>query len=248
MKLEHPWPLPPPDLTLSYDDVHVWCASLDQPVARVQQLAHTLSHNERTRAARFRLERGRKRFVVACGTLKAILGRYLGIDPSQVQFRYGPNGKPYLSAGNGSALRFNLAHSHELALCGVAYDREIGVDLEHIRSVPDVDQIAADHLTARENAALRALSGDEAIEAFFRCWTRKEAYMKATGEGLTLPPDQIDVSLSPQQAARLISVAGDPQAAVRWSLQSLAPAPGYAAAIAVAGHGWRLACWRWSIG
>lgn len=161
MKLEHPWSFPPPGLTLSYDDVHVWCASLDQSVARVQQFAQTLSHDERARAARFCLERVRKRFVIARGILRAILSSYLGIEPSQVQFRYGPYGKPYLSGRNGCPLRFNLTHSHELTLCAVAYDREIGVDLEHIRSIPDIDQIADDHFTARENAALRALSGNE---------------------------------------------------------------------------------------
>jgi 4'-phosphopantetheinyl transferase len=244
--LDHDWHLPPPDLALPSEEVHVWQASLNQPPERVRELGQTLSHDEMMRAERFRFERDRRRFIVGRGVLRAILFRYLGIEPEFVQFRYGSRGKPYLAEKVSSCgLRFSLAHSHELALYAFTRDREVGVDLEYVRPMPDAAQIAARFFSAREHAVFCALPKGQKLEAFYSCWTRKEAYLKATGEGLARPLDQFDVSLVPGDPAGLLRVQGDSQEIARWSLQALAPGTGYVAAIAVEGHGWCLACWQW---
>jgi len=244
--LEHPWLPPPADLTLSSNDVHVWRATLDQPVTRVQQLAQTLSDDERMRAERFHFEQDRKRFIVSHGILRTILSCYVGIEPSRLQFCYRSQGKPYLTQRfDGGTLRFNLAHSHELALYAFTRGREIGIDLERVRAEVACEQIAARFFSPRESATLRALPATVKQKAFFTCWTRKEAYIKARGEGLSLPLDQFDVSLAPGEPAALLNMRGGPMESSRWSLQELILGPGYVAALAVEGHGWRLACWEW---
>ncbi len=245
--IDSSWPPPLPDLALSCDSVHVWRASLEQPAARVRQLAQTLSNDERARADRFHFERHRRRFTVGRGVLRAILGRYLGIEPHRVQFRYGPRGKPYLAIESGEcALHFNLAHSHELALYAFTRGRELGIDLEHVHPMPDAEQIGAQFFSARENVALRALPSHQKLKAFFNCWTRKEAYLKATGTGLARPLDEFDVSLAPGEPARLLHVHREPQEAARWSLQALAPGNGYVGAVIIRGHSWRLWRWQWT--
>jgi len=241
-----PWQLPPPGLALSSDDVHVWCASLEQPVERVHRLAQTLSDDETSRAERFRLERDLRRFIVARGVLRAILGQYLGIEPGRLRFRYGQHGKPSLVAGlGGDALRFNLAHSHELALYAFARGRAVGVDLEYIRPLPDAGEIAARFFSRRENAELEEIPDCRKSEAFFTYWTCKEAYIKATGDGLARALDQVEVSLVAEGAARLLNVEGVPEEAARWSLRTLDPAAGYVAAVAFEGHRCQLGCWRY---
>jgi len=240
------WTPPPADLTLSSDDVHVWRAALDQPESRIRQFAHCLSADERARAERFHFERDRRHFIVGRGLLRAILGCYLSIEPHRLEFCYGSHGKPELGETSvGRRLRFNLSHSQGLVLYGVTRDREIGIDLERIRPIPKAEQIAQRFFSARENAVFRALPPGQGSEAFFNCWTRKEAYIKAVGDGLARPLDRFDVSFAPGEPARLLHVEGDPQEASRWGLLALTPAAGYVAALVVEGHGWRLACWEW---
>jgi len=241
------WLPPPTDWVLLSDDVHVWSASLKLPTSRIQQLAQRLSTDEYMRAERFYFERDRKRFIVGRGLLRTILGYYLGIEPNLLQFCYGPQGKPALAETlSGSRLNFNLSHSQELVLYAVAREREIGVDIEHIRPITEVEQLAARFFSVREHAMFCALPPSQKLAAFFSCWTRKEAYVKATGDGLTFPLDQFDVSLSPGEPARLLSVKGDRSTVTRWSLQDLRPSPGYVAALAVEGQDWHLTCWQWS--
>lgn len=241
------WGPPPAELALPDDEVHVFCACLDQPASRLQDLAQTLSESERIRAERFHFEKDRKRFIIGRGLLRTILGCYLDIEPSRVQFSYGSYGKPALAETSGpSALRFNLSHSHFLALYAVTNQREIGVDIEHLRPMPEAEQIAKRFFSARENAMFRALTPSQKDEAFFNCWTRKEAYLKAIGSGLAEPLEQIEVTLAPGEPARLLSIPGATHTAERWFLQHLTPASSYVGALAVEGHNWRLACWHWS--
>jgi 4'-phosphopantetheinyl transferase len=240
------WPPPPDTLSLSSHEVHVWRVSLDQPATCVRRLAQTLSDDERARAGRFRFERDHRRFVVGRGVLRAILGRYLGAEPGRLQFRYGARGKPYLAGEfDGSPLRFSLAHSHRLALCALTRDREVGVDLEYVRPMPDAPQMVARFFSPHENAVWSELPASQKEQAFYACWTRKEAYIKALGDGLARPLDRFDVSLAPGEPAQLLNVDGEPGEVPRWALETLAPARGYVGALAAEGHGWRLSCWRW---
>ena len=239
------WRLSPPDLALSNEDVHIWRASLEQPAGLVHQLSQLLSHDEQTRAARFHFERDRRRFIVGRGALRIMAGRYLGADPDQLRFRYESHGKPYLSVEfNHCGLGFNLAHSNELAVYAFTRGRELGIDVEYIHSLPDAEQIAARFFSAQENVALHTLPESQRLEAFFNCWTRKEAYIKAIGDGLSHPLDQFQVSLSPEEPARLLNVEGSPAEATRWSMASWAPTPGYVAALVVDGSGYHLKCWQ----
>jgi 4'-phosphopantetheinyl transferase len=243
------WPSPPPDLALPGDAVHVWRVELEQPGELLRRLAQTLSLDEQERAGRFRFERHRRRFIVARAVLRSILGRYLGLEPERLEFRYGGRGKPYLADKFSQyALEFNLAHSHELALCAFTQGREIGIDLEHLRSIADMAQISARFFSARENATLSALPEDQRLRAFYDCWTRKEAFLKATGEGLTHPLDQFDVSLAPGEPASLLHVQGDSLEAARWSLRALEPGRDYAAAVALRARGLSLMYWSEEIG
>jgi 4'-phosphopantetheinyl transferase len=231
-------------LTLHSDEVHVWRAALDVPESQVWSLWDMLTTDECQRAERYVFQKDRTHFVVARGLLRVLLGRYLRQGPQYLRFIYGPHGKPALATDTGGvALHFNVSHSHGLALYAITRGREVGVDIERIRSEVVQEQVAEHFFSPREVTVLRALPSPLQATAFFACWTRKEAYIKAIGDGLALPLDQFDVSLAPGEPAALLHTTWDPQEAARWALQDLAPAPGYRAAVAVAGHDWHLTCW-----
>lgn len=240
------WSDPQETRMLGNDEVHVWRAALNEKGSRVKRLQKTLAADERARAERFYFQKDRDHFIVARGLLRTILGRYLKIEPSQLRFRYTSHGKPFLARETGgNTLRFNVSYSHGLALYAITRSRELGVDVEFTRPEPVDEQIAERFFSPREVAALRALPTNMQQEAFFNCWTRKEAYIKARGEGLSLRLDQFDVSLAPGEPPALLYTNGDPQEVSRWSLQNLTPGPGYAAALIVEGDDWRLKCWHW---
>jgi 4'-phosphopantetheinyl transferase len=231
-------------LTLHSGEVHVWRAVLDLPESQVHSLRSTLTADERQRAERYIFEKDRTHFVVARGLLRVLLGGYLRQDPSCLRFAYGPYGKPALATDTGrAALRFNVSHSHGLALYAITRGREVGVDIERIRPEIAQEKIAEHFFAPREVTVLRSLPPLLQAPAFFACWTRKEAYIKAKGDGLALPLDQFEVSLAPGEPAVLLRTAWDPHEAAGWALKDLAPAPDYRAAVAVAGHDWRLTCW-----
>jgi 4'-phosphopantetheinyl transferase len=227
-------PLEPPRGVerLGPDEVHVWSVDLDRLPEAV--LGQPLSANERERGRRFRFERDRRRFVTARGLLRRLLGRYLGLEPSRLRFGYGPRGKPFLAGED--ELRFNVSHSGGLALLAFAWDRELGVDVEEEREVEEAEAIARRYFSSWEERELRLLTEVERQAAFFRCWTRKEAFIKATGDGLSRPLDAFDVTLAPGEPARLLRVEGEPEAAFRFWLEDVSPAPGFAGALAVEGR------------
>jgi 4'-phosphopantetheinyl transferase len=243
--MTHPdtsWTHAPAHPSLSGDEVHVWRASLDRPA---MDYAILLSEDERVRAERFRFDQERRRFIVGRGTLRIILGRYLNLSPEEVEFEYRPNGKPVLSSGLlHTALSFNLSHSGEMLLLAVTYYRAVGIDLETIHSDLDVETLVEHFFSPTERAELEALPSDKKLASFFSGWTRKEAYLKARGEGLTYPLDQFSVSMDCDKPARLLDVKDDPQELSRWSIHTLAPAPGYIGALVVEGHHWHLAQWQ----
>jgi 4'-phosphopantetheinyl transferase len=228
------------------EEVHVWRAALARSPEEVEALKRLLSEDELRRAARFHFPRDRSSFVVARGTLREILGLYVGLPPGLLRFGYNAFGKPELTSAPGeTGLRFNLSHAGGLALYVVAAGREVGVDIEAVREGVPCEELAARFFSRREMAALLALPAGERRRAFFECWARKEAYIKGRGEGLSLPLDSFDVSLAPGEPAALLSTRDARAGAARWSLCGLTAGPGYAAAVAVEGGGWRLRCWRW---
>lgn len=237
------WKPAPKRLLLGDEDVHVWLASLNQPAAVVLAHQQILSPDELDRAAKYHFQKDGKHFVVARATLRFLLASYLQSEPARLRFRLNEYGKPRLDAETeGEALRFNLSHSQDLALYAVARTREVGIDLEYIRQDFYTRQIAERFFSVGEVLALDALPVNLQTEGFFRCWTRKEAYIKARGEGLSLPLEQFDVSLSPDEPVALLKVRTDPTEVSRWSLMELTPAPGYMAAIAIEGTGFSLSC------
>ena len=227
-------------------EVHIWRAPLDPAPARVAVLYRTLAADEQERAGRFCLEAPRRRFIVARGLLRALLSACLGLEPERVPIACTAHGKPVLaSAAGGPPLHFNLAHAGELALVALSADREVGVDLEFVRPELAGEEIAERFFSPSEAAALRTLPPEARVRAFFSCWTRKEAYLKARGEGLSLPLDRFTVSLSPGRPAALLDCRDDPEEALRWTLVDLPPGPGYVGAAAARGAGWQPLCWQW---
>ena len=210
----------------------------------MRSLWYTLTADERQRAERYVFEQDRTHFVVARGLLRVLLGRYLRQDPPHLRFIYGPHGKPALATDTGGGpcastfptlTAWPCMRSHAVARWGLM-SKASGPKSSR-RRLPSI------FFLPREVTVLRALPTPLQATAFFACWTRKEAYIKAKGEGLSLPLDQFAVSLAPGEPAALLHTAWDPQEAACWALQDLAPAPGYRAAVAVAGHDWHLTCW-----
>jgi 4'-phosphopantetheinyl transferase len=239
---------------LGRGEVHVWRTALDLDPPRVAALAESLSPDERDRAARFHFERDRVRFTVARGVLRALLGRYLHLPAPALAFDYGAHGKPALAAAAvaraawespGAEVRFNVSHSAGVALCAVTRGRDVGVDVEGLRADFATDEIAERFFSPAERAALRALPAEARCAAFFACWTRKEAYIKARGLGLSLALDAFDVSLAPGAPAALLATRDEAGARDRWLLRALDPGPDLAGAVVAEGHDWTLHCWTW---
>ena len=231
-------------LELGPGEIHVWAVRLDPEPERVESLGRLLQPDERQRADRFRFEQHRRQYTVGRGALRTLLGSYLGVRPEDVRFRYGPRGKPFLAPPlDAGGLFFNLSNSHELALVGFLRGVEIGVDVEHLRPMPDCEQIAERFFSESEREVLRGIPKAAKEEAFFNCWTRKEAYLKAVGEGLAAPLDSFAVTLAPGEPPRMLTLEGDAARAARWFFHHLRPAEDYLRAVAVEGGPWDLETW-----
>jgi 4'-phosphopantetheinyl transferase len=217
-------------------EVHVWHVGLDRSALQLGELNAILRPDERVRASRFRHAGDRDRFIAARGLLRRILGDYLAIDPAQLAFVREASGKPALEAGpEGPALRFNVSHSHDRALFAVALHAELGIDIERVRMDIEYEALARRFFSGPEVAGLVALPVAQRLRGFYACWTRKEAYLKARGEGLLGPLDQFSVSVTPDEPVSLLHDERDPAGAARWSIHGLDVGPDYAAALAVAG-------------
>lgn len=241
------WHLPPKKLIISDNEAHVWLTELKLRPALLGNLKNTLSKDELARANRFHFEQDRHHFIAARGILRVILGSYLSLGPKRLKFIYTPHGKPkILNETDCGYLKFNLSHSHGLALYAVTLGREVGIDIERVRANLSCEKIAKRFFSPVEFEMLVSLPPSERIEGFFNCWTRKEAYIKAIGEGLSIPLDQFDVTLNPRDEAKITSIKGDSNLASHWSLYSLTPAPGYVGALAVEGKNLRIKYWVWS--
>lgn len=234
---------PAPDvIALPEQEVHVWAIALEQPEIVLKHLVTALAHDERERMARYAFPHLRQEYTIARGAMRHILARYLGIEAKAVQFAYSEQGKPCLVVGD---VAFNLSHSGKVALLAVSKGREIGVDVEQVRVVNDLYQVAKSNFSAAENAVLRQLPLAKQREGFFNCWTRKEAYIKALGDGLSYPLERFDVTLKPGEAAKLLRVVDNAAEVDRWRLENLQPASGYIAAVIAEGQNWSLRQWQW---
>lgn len=205
-----------------------------------RRLADPLSEGERSRAATFFFERDARRFIVSHAVLRSLLGRATGTPARELKFKVEPAGKPVLEAPSDWQIHFSLARSDELVLIGLA-QHPLGVDLEWSGRTFDVAAVAAEVLSPREQQALDQLCPADRTKSFLRCWTQKEAYLKAIGTGLQVAPSDVEVSFTPGKRAGLESVAGDARAAARWFVDVAMAREGYIWAVAIPGVGWRVA-------
>jgi 4'-phosphopantetheinyl transferase len=234
------WLAPSKPLALSPNNADVWRVRVDSFNPRED----ILSPDEREHAAKFHFDKDRNRYIVSHASLRETLARYLRAEPKELKFSVNEYGKPFLPEHD---LGFNLSHSGEYALIAVTRGRNIGVDVEQIRADVEIEKLASRYFSPREVSELMALPPERRIIAFYNCWTRKEAYIKAQGMGLSLPLDSFDVSLAPGEPAILRATRPDTSEAARWSLHSFAIEPNYIAALAVEGDGLEIRFWDWNV-
>jgi 4'-phosphopantetheinyl transferase len=216
----------------SHHGIEVVVAQLNVDADTVRASAAVLSDEERRRAERFVFDRDRRRFTVARAGLRRLLAARLNMPAKSVKLVYGTNGKPALGPqSTDSGLRFNLSHSEDVAVYAFAHHREIGIDVELVRRLPDADSLAARFFSRRENEAYLAVDTSARPLAFFNCWTRKEAFIKAVGDGLSHPLDTFDVSLAPGEPARILRVGNTPGERCGWRVDGFSPSPGFVAAV-----------------
>jgi 4'-phosphopantetheinyl transferase len=240
MEKRSKWLESPDSLSLKAGEVHVWRISLEQEDRLLDRFRRTLAPEELDRAGRFRFERLQRHFVTSRGFLRDVLARYVSGKPEELKFSYNSYGKPSL-AGEQS-LQFNMSHSHEIGLVAVTRDAAVGVDVEHIRSDFASDEIARRFFSRLEVETFNSLPQAEQVAAFFRCWTRKEAYIKAIGKGLSQPLDGFDVTLAPADPAALLRPGYEDT--LTWSFSDLDVGPDYASALAVEGIPSQISCWH----
>ncbi|MCP5007124.1 MAG: 4'-phosphopantetheinyl transferase superfamily protein [Planctomycetes bacterium] len=237
MEIKRLWESPPTVLDLRCDEVHVWKVSLNLPEWQVRELGCPLSPDEGIRAKRFVFEKHRRRFVVCRGFLRKILSRYLNLEPAQLEFSYSTRGKPEIASQcQVGEIRFNVSNSNEMALFAVVRNRSIGVDVEHINRKREVGELAKRFFFPKESTFINSLSPSMKHEEFFKAWTVKEAYLKATGEGLA-GLGQVEVSLSTGKNAELLNIQGGSRERTGWFTHQMKPAKEYVAALVIEGYG-----------
>ena len=240
------WNTPPTQLLLSTDVVHIWRVGIDLPNKRVQEFKGILSIDERMKADRFRFEQDKSRFIAAHGILRRILACYLSIEPGAIRFCYEKAGKPRLQNAFGmTGIQFNLSHSEGLAFYVFVEGHEVGVDVEYMREISEMEQIVEQFFSVRERAFFGTLPASEKQETFFNWWTRKEAFTKATGEGLSYSLDRFHVSAEPGKSVGLLRTVGDAKEGPRWSIWDVKPGKEFAGAVVAEGEGWDVQCWQW---
>ena len=239
------WRLPSGQPTLEPSEIHIWRVCLDRERASARDLFEVLSADEKQKAGKYHFEQDRDNFVVARGILRQILGGYLDILPGEIRFSYNRYGKPALDIGmNADGLRFNMSHSNGLVLYSVAREQEVGIDIEYIDDSFTIRPVAATCFSPSEMSMLDELPSDRQPAAFFTGWTRKEAYIKAIGEGVSMPLKEITVSLLPDDV-RISMTPNDRSETRTWSLVTLPFESDYAAALAAEGSIERLFYWQW---
>lgn len=246
MKLQSDaWQMPSVQPRLEPGEIHIWRVCLDRERASARGFFEVLSADEKQKAGKYHFEQDRDNFVVARGILRQMLGGYLDMPPGEIRFSYSQYGKPALDFGmNANGLRFNVSHSNGLALYAVAREQEVGIDIECIDESFAIRPVAATCFSPSEMSVLDELPSDRQPAAFFSGWTRKEAYVKAVGEGVSMPLQEITVSLLPDDL-QISMAANDRSEARNWCLVTLPFDSDYAAALAVEESIGKLSCWQW---
>ena len=238
-----PWPQPPAEIDLPTGEVHLWSARLEVPDDLLRQCASVLSADERQRAERFRAGSLRNHYIAGRGMLRMLLGRYLRTDPTSFALSYQTHGKPELGPPwKAYGLEFNVSHSHELAVYAFTRGSQIGADVEWIRPMPNAAALLERFFSPEEVRQWQHIPTERQLRAFFQGWTRKEAWLKAMGSGLSFPLNQFCVTLD--DPARVLSVRGDTAEAAQWRLESCVPCEGYVATVAIRGEKGAVRRWR----
>lgn len=239
---EQNWLLPPKKLTLTNSKVHIWLANLDISTEKVTRLSKFLSADEQIRADRFKFEKNRNHFIAARGILRMIASAYLSVPADRLQFAYSSRGKPSFQS---DSLQFNLSHSHNLALYGFTKDNQIGVDLEYLRPMPDAAKIAQRFFSPQEYQWINSLSDRAQQKAFFQCWTAKEAYLKATGEGISNSLDLVEVKISDDRNKISIEIKQGDRQVSGWLIDGFVPQQDYIATVAVESNQCNFYYWQY---
>jgi 4'-phosphopantetheinyl transferase len=241
-----PFGLPPTRIKLRHDEVQVWYSFLNNSARQCAAYDKVLSEKEKERASRFVREIDKTHYILRTGILKKLITRYSGLQPENLQLSYGPYGKPTLDhAINVAHLCFNMSESSGHALYAFTQNREIGVDIEQIRDIPEMEHIVRLHFSEAERAVFASLLAQEKIKSFFNVWTRKEALIKALGGGLSIPLTKLDLSFSSGKPRTFISGDEVLNHRAQWTIQDVSPSPECAAAVAVEGSGFTIKCWNW---
>jgi 4'-phosphopantetheinyl transferase len=234
-------------MDLSLNEVHVWRANIAESCEEAVRLRDILTDDERARADRFHFERDQQRSIASRGMLRVLLGKYLQRPAGSIAFELSEYGKPFLPKDdNNPKVFFNTSHAGDLVLAAFARERLVGVDVEPLREIQDADRLVERFFSPSEVAEYRLVHADERRRAFLNGWTRKEAFIKAHGEGLSLSLKSFDVSLTPGRDAALLGTRLNPDETQRWSLLDLPLDEKHVGALAVEGHGFRLSCWRFA--
>ncbi|RZK13103.1 MAG: 4'-phosphopantetheinyl transferase superfamily protein [Flavobacterium sp.] len=237
------WLNPPEKLTLNDAEAHIWRVDLELDECLQSSLLKLLSPDEKDRARKFCFVKDSRNFIVARGILRSLIGNYLEINPSDISFQYSKFGKPSIADNN--SLQFNISHSQNMALFGFTKKFTIGVDVEFVNPNIEVRDIAANFFSRKEIQNLFALPAEQQTLGFFNCWTRKEAFIKAVGEGLSFPLDQFEVSLEPDKPAKLLATDWNPKAVSKWSMYSLAAGTDFVGSLVIEGLVERVKFYNW---
>jgi 4'-phosphopantetheinyl transferase len=239
------WLHPPDNLVLSDDEVHIWRADLDLIDSSLSTFLQLLSPDEKNRAQKFRFAGDRRNFIAARGILRAMIGKYLKINPAEISFLYNEFGKPRIA--NSNPLHFNISHSQNMAVFAFTKRLNIGIDVEFVNPDVEVKEVAANFFSTNEVMNLLALPERQQTLGFFNCWTRKEAFIKAVGEGLSFPLNTFEVSLEPGKPAELLVTDWDPKAVSQWSMYSMAPGANFIGSLAIEGLVEQVKFWNWQM-
>lgn len=237
------WLNPPDNLTLSEDEVHIWRAPLDLEESFQSSFLKLLSPDEKSRAQKFRFAKDSRNFINARGILRSLIGKYLEMNPAEISFQYSKFGKPAIA--DNHPLQFNVSHSQNIALFAFTKRFHVGVDIECVNPNIEIKDIATKFFSTNEVSNLLALPEDQQPLGFFNCWTRKEAFIKAIGEGLSFPLNQFEVSLEPDKPAKLLATHWDANAVSKWTLYSMTPASNFVGSVVIEGLINQVKLWNW---